>query len=347
MTKQFKVKRSKLSMAFVLSLVIFMLVASGCGTKTEAPQAAAPAAEPTTATPTPPAPPKNDFPSKDIEVVYHSSAGSGGDIFLRTMGKAVEPAMGKAWVVNNMPGASGANAWNYVAKANPDGYILLGVSSTLITAPILNKMPVSYKDFEPVAMMFNDPMVLFVPGDSPLKSIADLVKAAKAAPGKLKWAGGTPGELGFVAGNELMKAAGFDMTLVPFEGGGDAAVTVLGGHLDGGIGEYAEIASNVEAGKLRIIGSFNKMPLNPGIETVAEAGYPQVKVEKLRGVVAPKGTPVEVIDKLVEFLKKSLDDPTFKKYYETNNLIVNFKSKDDFRAAMDEQDKQIRAAIAN
>ena len=339
MTKQFKAKRSKVSVAIALILVIFMLFASGCAAKTPAPAPEAPAAAPA------PAPPKSDFPSKDVEVVYHSSAGSGGDIFLRTMGKAVEPGMGKAWVVNNMPGASGANAWGYVAKAKPDGHTLLGISSTIITAPILNEMNVNYKDFEPVAMMFNDPMVLFVPADSPFKSIKDLVDAAKAAPGTLKWAGGTPGELGFVAGRELMKAAGFDMTLVPFEGGGDAAVTVLGGHLDGGIGEYAELASNVEAGKLRIIGSFNKMPLNPDIQTVAEAGYPEVKVEKLRGVVAPKGTPDEVIDKLVVFLQKSLDDPAFKKYYESNNLIVNFQAKDDFRKIMDEQDRQIREAV--
>ncbi len=337
MTKQFKAKRSKVSIAIALILVIFMLLVSGCSAKAPAPAPEAPAAAP--------APEAPKFPTKDVEVVYHSSAGSGGDIFLRTMGKAVEPGMGKAWVVNNMPGASGANAWGYVAKATPDGHTLIGVSSTIITAPILNDMSITYKDFEPVAMLFNDPMVLFVPGDSPLKSIKDLVDAAKAAPGQLKWAGGTPGELGFVAGRELMKAADFDMTIVPFEGGGDAAVTVLGGHLDGGIGEYAEIASNVEAGKLRIIGSFNEMPLNPDIKTVADAGYPEVQVKKLRGVMAPKGTPEEVIDQLVGFLKKSLDDPAFKEYYESNNLIVNFQAKDDMQKVMDEQDKQIREAV--
>lgn len=337
MSKQFKA-----SLTLVLSLVVFMLVLVGCGAKAEAPKAEAPKAEAAK----PAEPPKLNYPTKDVEVVYHSAAGSGGDIYLRTLGKAAEPALGKAWVVNNMPGASGANAWNYVAKAKPDGHTLLGISSTLITAPILNKMPVNYTNFEPVVMMFNDPMVLFVPENSPLKTIKDLVDAAKANPGKIKFAGGTPGELGFVAGRELMKAGGFEIALVPFEGGGDAAVTVLGGHLDGGIGEYAEIASNVEAGKLRIIGAFNKMPLKPEIQTVAEAGFPQVKVEKLRGIVAPKGTPVEVIDKLADVFKKALEDPNFKKYYESSNLIPNFKTKGDFLKALEEQDKQIREAVA-
>jgi tripartite-type tricarboxylate transporter receptor subunit TctC len=262
------------------------------------------------------------------------------------MGKAVEKNLGKAWVINNLPGASGANAWNYSAKADPNGYTLLGISSTIITAPILNEMSVGYKNFEPVAMMFTDPMVLFVPADSSIKSIKDLVDAAKAAPGKLKFAGGTPGELGFVAGRELMNAAGFEMGLVPFEGGGDAAVTVLGGHLDGGIGEYAEIASNVEAGKLRIIGSFNKMPKLTEIETVAEAGYPEVKIEKLRGVLAPKGTPQEVIDIIAAAMKKALDDPDFKTYYEKSNLIPSFLTGADFAKLMDAQDAQIRASVA-
>jgi putative tricarboxylic transport membrane protein len=331
-------KQFRISIALVLSLAIIMTFATGCASKTvETPKA--PEVEKPTEVP------KLNYPTKEVEVVYHSTAGSGGDIFLRTMGKAVDKNLGKPWVINNMPGASGANAWNYAAKAKPDGYTLLGISSTIITSPILNEMPVSYKDFEPVCMMFSDPMVLFVPAASPLKSIKDLVDAAKANPGKIKWAGGTPGELGFVAGRELMKAAGFEIALVPFEGGGDAAVTVLGGHLDGGIGEYAELASNVEAGKLRIIGSFNKMPLQPDIQTVAEAGYPEVKIEKLRGVLAPKGTPQEVIDIIAEAMEKALEDPDFKKYYESNNLIPNYKTGADFTKVMSDQDAQIREAL--
>ena len=351
MIKQFKAQWFKSNMALVLSFIFIMLVAAGCGSSTTvAPKAEVPKAEvPKVEAPKAEETKKStaiDFPTKDIEVVYTSSAGSGGDIYLRTLGKAVEKDLGKSWVVNNLVGASGANAWNYVAKAKPDGYTLLGVSSNLITAPILSKMPVSYTNFEPIALMFIDPMVFFVPENSPLKSIKDVVETAKTKPGKLKFAGGTPGALGFVAGTELMKAAGFEIVIVPFEGGGDAAVTVLGGHLDGGIGEYAEIASSVEAGKLRIIGAFNKIPSLPNIQTVAEAGYPQVKVEKMRGVAAPKGTPVEVIDKLVEILKKSYDDPVFKKYYEANQLLPYFKAKGDFLKVMEEQDKQVKETIS-
>ena len=330
-------KNIRACMAIFMTLVLLIVLATGCAAEKVTPQ-------PTTA-PVVTEAPKPTYPEKEVEVVYHSTAGSGGDIFLRTMGRAVEKQMGKSWVINNMPGASGANAWNYVAKAKTDGYTILGVSSTIITAPILNDMPINFSDFEPVAMMFTDPMVLFVPADSPIKSIKDLIDQAKASPGKIKFAGGTPGELGFVAGRELMKAAGFEIALVPFEGGGDAAVTVLGGHLDGGIGEFAEISSNVEAGKLRIIGSFNAMPLLPQVETVAQAGYPDVKIEKLRGVVAPKGTSKEVIDIIAAAMKKSLDDPDFKTYYEKSNLIPSFKTGEDFFKAMQAQEAQIKEAL--
>ena len=330
-------KNIRACMAIFMTLVLLIVLATGCAAEKVTPQ-------PTTA-PVATEAPKPTYPEKEVEVVYHSTAGSGGDIFLRTMGRAVEKQMGESWVINNMPGASGANAWNYTAKAKPDGYTILGISSTIITAPILNEMPVNYTNFEPVAMMFTDPMVLFVPADSPIKSIKDLVDVAKANPGKIKFAGGTPGELGFVAGRELMKAAGFEIGLVPFEGGGDAAVTVLGGHLDGGIGEYAEISSNVEAGKIKIIGSFNEMPLMTQIETVAEAGYPEVKIEKLRGVVAPKGTPKEVIDIIAAAMKKALDDPDFKKYYESSNLIPSYKTGDEFLKVMQAQDAQIKAVV--
>ena len=323
-------KSRKFRLILGLALVILLVLSVGCTAKKEAPKEA----------------PKASYPSKEVEIAYHSKAGSGGDIFLRAMGKSVEQALGKPIVVNNLPGAAGATAWTHVQKAKPDGHILLGVSSTIITAPLLNPMPVTYKDFEPIAMMFTDPMVIFVPEKSPFKTLKDLVDAAKKNPDKLKIAGGTPGELGFVAGRELMKAANIKFALVPFEGGGDAAVTVLGGHLDAGIGEYAEIAASVEAGKLRIIVAFNKMPLKPEIPVVADAGYPQIKVEKLRGLVAPKGTPPEIIDKLVAVMKTCYDNPEFKKYYEANNLIPNFKAKGEFMKVMDEQNNQVKEAIA-
>ncbi|MFZ7104073.1 MAG: Bug family tripartite tricarboxylate transporter substrate binding protein [Peptococcaceae bacterium] len=287
------------------------------------------------------------WPTKEIEVVYHSKAGSGGDIFLRAMGKAAEPMLGQPWVVNNLTGASGANAWDYVAKAAPDGYTILGMSSTIVTSPLQNKMPISYQDFDPVAMMFIDPIVIFVPADSPYQTLGEMIEAARQEPGKLKWAGGTAGNIEFVGARELMKVADFKASLVPFEGGGDAVVSVLGGHLDAGIGEYAEMKASVEAGKIRILATFNLLPDNPDIQTVEEAGYPEVKLEKFRGIFVPKGTPAEIIDRLVEVMKDVYHDPDFKRYYEEGNLIPAFAAKEEFTKVIENQYKQVEESLKN
>jgi tripartite-type tricarboxylate transporter receptor subunit TctC len=277
------------------------------------------------------------YPEKPIEIVYHAKAGGGGSIFLNALGKAIEQKLGQPFIVKNMPGSAGAAAWTYVARAKADGYTLLGTSSNIITTPIVAKMPINYKDFEPVAMLFIDSMVIFVPENSPYKALKDLINDAKASPGKIKFSAGGAGGLEHVAINELGNAAGVKFPTVPLEGGGDIVVTVMGGHVDAGVEDYAVVAPTAEAGKVRILATFNKMVDRPEIPSIAELGYKDIIVEKMRGVVAPKGTPAEVIDKLIEVLKTSYDDPSFQQYYKASSLTPMFRTKDDFAQAMDMQ----------
>ncbi len=135
------------------------------------------------------------YPSKSIALVYHSSAGSGGDIFLRNLAKALEKQFKQPIVVENRTGGGGSTAWSYVAKAKNDGYTMLGISSTIVAGPIQTKMDVDYKTFKPVAQVFYDPMVIFVSTKSSFNSFADIVKDAKAATKPQKWGGGSPGSV--------------------------------------------------------------------------------------------------------------------------------------------------------
>jgi putative tricarboxylic transport membrane protein len=283
------------------------------------------------------------WPSKAMSLYYHSGAGSGGDLFLRALAKSVEKDFGQSIVVENKPGSGGLNAWKPAAEAT-DGYTFLGVSSTIITAPIMNKMPVTYRSFKPVAMMFLDPLIFFVGGDK-WKSFEEFVADAKANPGKYNIAGGVPGELGFVAGMLLMKETGIKINIVPFEAGSDAAVSVLGGHIDGAIGEYAEASAQIEAGKLRVLLGFNPVP-GTSIPTVKDKGL-NIQIEKFRGILAPKSQPDADIAKLVEACKKAMDDPAFKTYYQNMKLVPAFKSGADFTAVMDAQDAQIKSFLQN
>lgn len=277
------------------------------------------------------------YPEKPVEVVYHAKAGGGGSMFLNALGKAIETKLGQAWVVKNMPGSAGATAWTYVAKAKPDGYTLLGTSSNIITTPIVTNMPVSYKDFDPIAMLFIDSMVIFVQEESPYKNLEMLVEEARAHPGKLKFCGGGAGGLEHVAIHEFCRAAGVNIPTVPFEGGGDIVVAVMGGHVDVGVEDYAVVAPSVEAKKVRILATFNRMEDHPEVPTLEDLGYPGIEVEKMRGIVAPKGLSQDVKDYLVAVLKTAYDDPEFQKYYKASSLTPVFRVGEDFKKAMDKQ----------
>ncbi len=328
-------KSRKLQIVFALCLVFIMLVAVGCGgneAPKEEPKQEAAKEEPKEE-------PKVEWPTKNIELVYHSKAGSGGDMFLRAMAKSLEEPMGKSIIVANKPGAAAMNAWKYVDDSS-DGHTFLGVSSTLITSPILNNLPLDYTSFEPIAMMFVDPMILFVNAEAPWDTFEEFVEDAKANPGKYNIAGGIPGELGFVAGKLLQEASGIDINVVPFESGADAAVSVLGGHVDGAIGEYGEAVNQLDAGKLKILVAFNKID---GVDapTVGDKGMDFV-IEKFRGVVAPKGTPQEVIDAWVEGAQQAYDDPEFNQYWNNMKLVKTFRPGAEFIKVMEAQDAQIR-----
>lgn len=288
---------------------------------------------------------ETDWPSKRIEIVWHSKAGSGGDLYLRSLGRFIEKKTGQAVIVNNVTGASGANGWMYVNKAKPDGYTILGVSSTIIASPVINKLPVNYTNFKPVARMFIDAICIYVAGDSKYQTLADLIEDAKARPGEISLGGGTAGNLEFIAAGELMREAGCKASIVPFEGGGDGAISVLGGHIDAGVGEYSEIASSVEGGKMRVLAMFNKIP-GFDFPTVADFGY-KTTVEKFRGIVVPKETPQVIVDKLAGILNEAMSDPDFKKFYTTNALVPAFCYGDEFEKIMAEQTKQVEESVKN
>jgi len=322
-------KSKKVKVLLALCLVFVMIAAVGCGGKQEAPKEEPKQEEAK----------KPVWPEKDITLIYHSKAGSGGDMFLRALAKALEPSFGKSVIVDNKPGAAGATAWKAALDAK-DGHTFLGVSSTLITAPIMNKMDMNYKSFKPIAMMFVDPMILFVRSDAPWDTWEDFVKDAQANPGKFNIAGGIPGELGFVAAKLLQEKAGINFNVVPFEGGADATVSVLGGHVDGAIGEYGEAVAQLDAGELKILLAFNPIE-GVNAPTVQDKGY-DFLVEKFRGVVAHPDTPDEVIDMWEKACKAALEDPGFKQYYQNLKLNVVFKPRAEFLKLMEEQDEQIR-----
>jgi len=278
------------------------------------------------------------YPTKPIAVVYHSQAGSGGDIFLRNLGKALEKVFNQPILVENRTGGGGANAWIYAAKAEPDGYILVGISSTIISRPLMTPMPVDYTDFKPIAQVFFDPTVIYVPTESKFKTFQDVIDDAKTRPGQQNWGSGSPGSAETLCLRKIAQMVDMDINIIPFEGGADVMVNLVGGRLDAAIGEYAEIAAAIEAGQARIIANLNteRMPDLPDVPTLIESGVDFV-FEKIRGVMAPKDTPDEVIQIWVDAIKSVYDDPDFVKYYTNNKIYPLFRPTNEMQKALDAQ----------
>lgn len=265
------------------------------------------------------------YPSKPIVMVTHSSPGAGGDIFLRNLAKHMEPIAKASLVVENRPGGGGAIALNYVSTARPDGYVVLGVTPTFLQTPLLGKTARSYRDTTPIVNVFTDPMILYVRYDSPFKSAKEIIEDAKRHPGKQRWGGATPGSVEHMIAHQIQKVAKINIVPVTFEGGGDLLVAVLGGHVDLGLGEPGEVMGQVEAKKVRILANFTggRLAQLPDVPTMKELGY-DIVVEKFRGIVGPKGLPAEVLRFWEEKVSQTLQDPSYKKYYESVNLVPSF-----------------------
>ncbi|MDR1649381.1 MAG: tripartite tricarboxylate transporter substrate binding protein [Synergistaceae bacterium] len=283
------------------------------------------------------------WPTGRLTLVWHSQAGSGGDIMMRNIAKYIETKTGVTTIVENRTGASGANAWSSVAREKPDGRVILGVSSTFIASPLQNRFPYDYTTLDPIARLFVDSICIFVSAASPYQTFTDFAEDARKRPGELKMTGGTAGNLEFVAARELMKEAGIDVPVVPFEGGSEGVVAVMGGHVTIGVGEYGEIASAVQGGKIKVLALFNAVP-GLDIPTVADLGY-KTTVEKFRGIVVTKGTPQEIKDAIFNLLKEAMDDPDFKTYYTSNYMVPAFLNAEDFYKVMERQTEEVKASL--
>lgn len=330
------------TLSFVLILSLIFVVAA-CGGKNETPPSSS------TSSPTPSDQPNVvsvDYPTKDITIVWSSGAGSGGDIFLRNLAESLSKYFNVNVVVENRTGASGANAWNYIKGSKGDGYTILGTSATLISAPILVDIGVSYKDFVPVAQMFIEPQFVYVNADSPLNTIQDLITYELENPKELSWATATPGSKDNIPLEMIYNKTGIEPNTVSFESGTEALTQVVGGHIDVAIGEYSSLRGQLEAGELKILVALTAERYDKlsDVPTMTESGWDVVS-NFPRGIVAPPGTPEEIVDILVEALEASYEHEEFKKVYEEQGLMPAFAAKEDFTKNLDELDAFVRSLL--
>ena len=255
-----------------------------------------------------------EFPTKEVQILIPYAPGGATDLVFRALAATTSKSLGKAVVVVNKPGGGGAVGFTEAAQAKPDGYTLVTAITPVTILPHQVKTAFTYKDFEPIINVVDDPAMFQVRADSPWKTLSEFLDYARKNPGML-----TVGNSGAGGGVHLIalafeKAAGVKFNHIPFAGGGPSVTALLGGHIHAVSVSPPEGISHVKAGKLRIIALFSakRMPAFPEVPTVREQGVNFV-MGQWRGLAAPKGTPPDVIKKLHDAFKQGMEDPAFVK----------------------------------
>lgn len=269
-------------------------------------------------------------PSRPIEIVTHTGPGGGGDVVARFIASTLEKEslLPVRMHVLNKPGGSGAVAAAYMAERKGDTHTLGFFTSLWIGGPLTSKESrVQFQDLTPIARLMTDAAMIAVKTDSPYKSVAEFIEAAKKAPGKLKQAGGSIEARDNLLRFLLQRATGASWTYIPFPAGGDRIAAVLGGHVDVYIPDIPEAKDYVRAGSLRMLAQISerRMAAYPNVPTVREAGYNIPVVGSMRGVVGPPGIPRDVVEYWENVLERMVKTDTWRKYLEENQVDDGFQ----------------------
>jgi len=257
------------------------------------------------------------YPSKPVRIIVPYPPGGTSDILARLSAARLTESMGQPFLVENRPGASGTIGSQAVAKSAPDGYTLVlgtisshGIVSAVSTTPY---DPV--KDFAAITVIGSTPNVITVHPDLPAKNFGELLKLARAKPGKLNFGSTSPGGSPHMSAELLKMMAGVDIVHVPYKGAGPMLIDLIGGQIQIGFDNLPSSMAHIKSGKVRALAvtTAKRWPGTPDVPTVAESGVPGYEVSGWFGLLAPAGTPKPVIDTLYKAVSAMLKQPDVQK----------------------------------
>jgi tripartite-type tricarboxylate transporter receptor subunit TctC len=277
-----------------------------------------------------------EYPTHSVRIIVPFAAGGPADVYSRQLAQYLSQALKQPFVVEDQPGAGSIIGTAAVAHAKPDGYTLLAMSNThTVNESLVPAKPFALmRDFVPIAPINYSDLVMVVHPSVPAKTLKEFIALAKAQPGKLNYASSGTGTPYHMAGELFKSMSGTDILHVPYRGSSGARNDVLGGQVQMMFDAITTMAPNVKAGQVRALATTGakRSTVLPDVPTVDEAGVPGYETTIWLGLMAPKGTPRAIVDKLNAEIRKAIDQADVKAMWATQGAVPMVMSPAEFGA---------------
>jgi tripartite-type tricarboxylate transporter receptor subunit TctC len=281
-----------------------------------------------------------DYPSKPVRIIVPFAPGGSADVFGRFLAQRLQESLGQTFVIDNRPGAGSVIGTDAVAKAAPDGYTLLLMSNThtVNESLIPNKPFQLMRDFAPIAPINYSDLVLVAKAALPQSTLPELIKAAKARPGGMSYASSGPGTPYHMAGELFKVMAGVSIVHIPYRGSAGARTDVLGGQIEMMFDAIPTMTEHIKAGKVKALATTGKLrsAVLPDVPTANEAGVPGYEATLWLGLMAPKGTPVAVVNRLNAEIGKITANPEVRRAWAAQGTTAMTMGVDEFTRYMND-----------
>jgi tripartite-type tricarboxylate transporter receptor subunit TctC len=287
-----------------------------------------------------------NFPTDTIQIIVPYAAGGGTDSVARKIAEEAKGSFSKPVIVVNKAGGGGAVGMAEGSKAKPDGHTVTMITVELTTLNHLGLAPFTYSEFKPVVRINADPAALTVRADAPWNSVEEFLKYAKENPGKIKIGNSGIGAIWHLAAAAIEEKTGVKFNHIPMEGAAPAVTALMGGHIDAVTVSPAEVASQVAAGKLKVLGVLadQRVPGMPNVKTFKEQGV-DVSIATWRGFGVPKDTPDEVVKILQDGFMKAAESQSFKDYMAKMNLGLAVQDSKAFAESIKKDNDNFKTLI--
>jgi tripartite-type tricarboxylate transporter receptor subunit TctC len=290
-----------------------------------------------------------EYPDRPVRLIVPFIAGSAPDVAARQVAQRLTSGLGQQFVVDNKPGAAGNIGAEVAARAAPDGYSLMLMTSSHVLNPFLYAR-VNYdaiKDFVPVTMITRIPSLMVVPPSSPAKTVMEFVALTKSMPGQLNYGSGGAGSLAHLSAEAFRLAAGIDYLHVPYKGAPDIVLALLGGQIQVGFPTMPTAFRPAQQGSLRALAvtSAQRTKAMPEVPTLLEAMPSGFALDAWLALAAPAGTPTEIVTRLYAVLVEALKDPAFRSALDGDGSEVVFNSPAEFATLLQSEAAKWHALI--